>query len=274
MVNKTLCVLVVAVLLSHPAYAASDWKHVSGNVDMKRGNVLQCGDYTLKLIDFSVADRTVLLEIVSSSGEKEIAIVPAGSSHLFGDDNYKVTFVNYKNKKINVAIYMRLRPVFRIETETNTANSLSYTHITSVTFECKEKTAVDAVIEFECKDVKLNGKLHDVKIGTCAVGSRSKATIKYTPLENASIIAKVVYKDATGKKYKQCIDVVSNLPVVAETNEVTATKDTVTVKKTTNEDTYKRIFIRAIDVAIIRITFTDEQKKQLMDIRNSLEGSL
>jgi len=273
MVNKILCMFAMALLLSHPAYAVSDWKHVSGNVNMRTGNALSCGDYTIKLVDFSTTDKTALFEIVSTSGKKEIAIVAAGNSYLFGDGNCKITFVNYKNKKINVAVYMRLRPVFRTETETKKSNSVSYTHITSVVFECKEKTASDVSIKLECENLTLNGKLKGIKIGTCAVGAKSKATIKYTPLENASIIARIEYKDATGKKYEQCIDVIKNIQIVEESKEVAAT-ESIVVKKTTNENNAKRVFICAIDVAITRITLTDEQKAQLLNIRNSLEDSL
>ena len=273
MVNKILCMFAIALLLSHPAYAGSDWKYVSGNINMKTGNALSCGDYTIKLVDFSVTDKTALFEIVPTSGKKEIAIVAAGNSYLFGDDNYKVTFVNYKNKKINIAVYVRLRPVFRTETETKKSNSVLYTHVTSVTFECKEKTASGVSIEFECENLTLNGKPRGIKIGTCAVGAKSKATIKYTPDENASIIARIEYKDATGKKYEQCVDVIKNVQIAEESKEVAATESVVT-KKTKNENNAKRIFIRAIDVAITRITFADEQKAQLVNIRNSLEDSL
>ena len=264
--------------MSQPACAVSDWKHVSGNVNMKTGNAITCGDYTIKLVDVSYGDKAtdtaLLFEIASTSGKKEVAIVAAGGSYLFCDDNYKVTFVNYKNKKINVAAYRTLRPVFRIATETKKSNSISYTHITSVVFECKEKTASNIVIQFSCENVTLNGRLRDIEIGTCAVGAKPKATLRYTPHENASIVAKVVYEGTGGKKYEQCIDVISNLPVVEEITEVAATDGTVTVKKITNENNYKRVFIRAIDVAIKRITFTDEQKTQLMKIKESLELSI
>jgi len=265
---------VTVLLLSQPVCAGNDWKRVSGNVDMKTGNALSCGDYTIKLVDFSAADKTALFEIASASGKKEIAIVAAGNSYLFGDDNYKATFVNYKNKKINIAVYARLRPVFRTETETRKSHSISYTHITTAVFECKEKTASGVVIEFECENVKLNGKLNNVKIGTCAVGAKSKVTIKYTPVENASIVAKITYKDAAGKEYKQCIDVIKNISIVEESKEVAATENTVVVRKTSNEDRAKRVFIKAIDTAIARITFTVEQKDQLLNIKKTLEDSL
>jgi hypothetical protein len=278
MVNKIMCVFMVALLLSHPACAASDWKYVSGNIDMKTGNAITCGDHVIKLVDVSygdlVTDTTLLLEILSISGKKEIAVVAAGQSHLFNDDNYKVTFVNFKNKKINVAAYRTLRPVFGIETQTTNSKSKSYTHTTTVTFVCQERTAGDATIKFDCENVKLRGKLSKVNAGTMQVGAERVFKIAYTPSDGAKIIASIEYTDTGGKTYKQCFDVVSNLPVAEEAKEVAATENMVTVKKTTNENAAKKVFIKAIDVAIKRITFTEEQKTQLINIKGALEHSI
>ena len=278
MVNKIMCVFMVALLLSQPVCAASDWKYVSGNINMKPGNTITCGDYAIKLVDVSygdlATDTTLLLEILSVSGKKEIAIVAAGKSYLFNDDNYKVTFVNFKNKKINVAAYRALRPVFRIETTTTESKSKSYTHTTAVTFVCHEKTASDATIKFDCDNVRIKGKLSKVNIGTMPVGAERVFKIQYTPSDGAKIIARIEYTGAGGKTYKQCFDVVSNLPVAEEAKEVAATKSTVTTKKTTNENAAKKVFIRAIDVAMKRITFTDEQKTQLVNIKDALGHSI
>ncbi len=277
MVNKIMCVFVMALLLSHPVYASSDWKYVSGNINMKPGNAITCGDYVIKLVDVSygnlATDTTLLLDISSTSGKKEMSVVEAGKSYLFNDDNYKVTFVNYKNKKINVAAYRALRPVFGIETQTTESKSKSYTHMTTVTFVCREKTAGDVIIRFDCSNVKLKGKLSKVNVGTMSVGAEKTFKISYTPSDCAKIVASIEYTGDGGKSYEQCFDVVSNLPV-EEINEVATTKSTVTVKKTTNENAAKRVFIRAIDVAIKRITFTDGQKTQLINIKNTLEYSL
>lgn len=267
--------MLILYMVINPCGASSEWIYSDGNRDMKVGNCLTIDDYTITLKDYSTNDDglkdSILIEIANGVN-KQTEIIQIGKSFKFGDDKYSITYVNYKKGKINVALYKYTSPIFKFSSETEETNSNKYNYKSTITLTCCDADAYNIKVSY---DDNVRGNFDDFKISCLKVGKSKGIDIKYSYDEDSKLIMNVEYEDGEGNEYKQSYDVVCNLVVTEEIEPTKEKSEGVrVVHKYSSEYYAKKIFINAIDTALNKITFTETEKLQLTQIRDSLKKSI
>ena len=272
---KKILLLLGILILINCCSAGSDWNYACGNRDMNIGNTLTCDDYAITLKDYSANDdglvNNILIEIANGE-QKQTEIISIGNSYKFGDDRYSISYVNYKKNKINVAVYKYTSPIFKFSTETEESNSNRYDYESTITLTCYDADACN--IKVTCDD-NVRENFDNFKMSHLRAKKSKEVDIKYSYNDNSKLILNVEYEDNEGNEYTQSYDVLCNLVVTEheESGIATTNRDRV-IQRYSNEYYAKKVFIKAIDTALSKISFTESEKLQLEQIKNSLEQSL
>ena len=266
-------------LLLKPCYASSDWIYETGNRDTKIGNSLICDEYTITLKDYYTNDdglKTRILIEIANGEDVYREIVNIGTSVRFGDDKYSFTYVNCKKEKINIAIYKYICPRFGITSETKPITTTSkYNYESEITLTCYDAIAYNIKVTFDNDNVI--GNFDNFKLNRMYTKKSKDISIKYLCEDAPTLIMNVEYEDKEGHEYTQSYDVLGNLVITENENSEIANEKTqgVRVVQRYSKEYYPtKAFIRAIEIALDKISFTESEKLQLEQIKNSLEQSL
>ena len=259
--------------------AATEYNYQAGALT-GTGGTIKNAEYTFKLVDFTTNSDgihdTLLIDVYTGDIKINSVVLDIGKTYTSEKGEYKIKFSKYLNKKFVIETRAVETPHFDISAETTSLGSYDkYDYETTIKTTCKNAPASGVVVTWDSADIDLKNELTKTRYNPLKKGdSPDDITIKYTRFPASKLIMNIEYKDELGSEHTQTFNVLENAPVPAAPPQKQARPYTgYRVIHRHPPDYYaKQAFIRAIDAALIKIEFTEEEENQLKNIKESLQN--